>query len=177
MATLRSLRHGVLPLLALSLALASCTSSTRRDWDARMAAYAALVAAPTPAEWRPGETWRLRSFDADGAVDSEVPLRITDRPIETCTSGEWMALERLDVAQPGGAAVAQAPGTDWAYQVQGRSLGIDPHPAMCDMGSISGALDGARFTGTIGGGPFPAPGYRPLRVEAVHVPSPEGEHR
>ena len=164
-----TLRGGRLLALAVLLVLSGCASTSRQDAAARAAAYRALIEAPTPAEWRPGETWRLRHFDADGAVSGEVPLRITDRPIETCESGEWLALERLDVAQPGS---AQAPGTDWAYQVEGRSLDIDPHPGWCDLGSISGALDGARFEGRTSGGPFTYGRYQPLRIEAEHVHAP-----
>lgn len=175
MATLHSLRRAALLPLALSLALAGCASAPRHDAAAHAAAQAALAAAPTPAEWRPGEVWRFRSFDADGAVIRDVLLRITDGPANTCHQGEWLALERVTYPMPTPMPTAMdapsAPRSPLGYLVEGRRLELKLSVA-CDTGTISGALDGARFEGTTSAGPFDGIYYRPVRVVAEHVPSP-----
>lgn len=177
-----TLRGGRLLALAVLLVLSGCASTSRQDAAARAAAYRALIEAPTPAEWRPGETWRLRRFDADGAVTSEELLRLTDRPIDTCQNGEWMALEPLVPRRRPVREGVPLPEMHWAYQVKGRHLELDP-TGWCDLEMINGALDGARFEGTTSGGPFAGRRYQPLRVEAEHVPAPspaaplaDGEH-
>lgn len=154
-------------LVLAAAALAGCASAPRHD----AAAQAALVAAPTPAEWRPGEVWRFRTFDADGTVIRDVLLRITDGPANTCQQGEWLALERVVYPMPAPTDGPAAPRSPWGYQVEGRHLELSLSLS-CDTGTINGALDGPRFEGTTSVGPFDGVYYRPLRIVAEHVPSP-----
>ena len=117
-----------------------------------------LMSEPTPSAWAIGSTWNFVQYAEDGAVVLEVAFRVTDRPVRTCNSGDWRALEITKGRVGNGTVPLQH-----AYNVSGRLLTLDLTGA-CDLGHIQGALDQGTFDGqTVGGGFFDGD-FHPQRV-------------
>jgi len=117
-----------------------------------------LMSEPTPSAWAIGSTWNFVQYAEDGTVALDVTFRVTDRPVRTCNSGDWRALEITKGHVGNGTVPLQH-----AYNVSGRLLTLDLTGA-CDLGYLQGALDQEKFDGqTVGGGFFDGD-FHPQRV-------------
>jgi len=99
----------------------------------------------------------------DGAIEREFTVRVTDRPEQTCSSGDWRALEMMEDAVPGGSAPLKQ-----AYSFSGRLLTIDL-TGWCDVGEIQGALSGDSFAGQTTSGPLYGAKFVPQKVTGRRV--------
>ena len=103
----------------------------------------------------------------NGSTVLDVTFQLTDKPVETCSSGDWRRLKLIDGqldGQPGGGRFE----TLQAYSVTARSLLLDL-TGWCDLGGIKGVLSGRSFLGETTGGPFTHGQFNPERVVGVYV--------
>ena len=117
-----------------------------------------LMSEPTPSDWKVGSVWNFVQFGTNGVAVLDVTFRVTDRPAETCSSGDWRELELIDGQIGNGSAQVRQ-----AYGVSGRLLTLDL-TGWCDVGEIQGALQGASFEGQTTGGPFTGGRFKPQKV-------------
>jgi hypothetical protein len=153
---------------ACFLLLAACgTGCCSSRWQKAAEEYARPTSEPTPAQWRVGSTWNFKQFARNGSTVLDVTFRLTDKPVETCSSGDWRELELIE-GQPHGQLGGGRFETVKAYSVTGRLLLLD-FTGWCDLGGIRGVLSGASFLGDTTGGPFTHGQFDPERVVGVYV--------
>ncbi|GAB3361763.1 hypothetical protein [Lysobacter tyrosinilyticus] len=127
------LRHCL--IILLSVVLVACATNTHRP----RLDYQALSAQPTPPDWAAGAVWRFDTASGSGKLESHT-FRVSDERADTCVSGDWRKLERVD-GHLGSAAQA-------AYTVSGRFLLISLNSNLCDANDeIRGELAGVNFNG------------------------------
>lgn len=153
----------ILAALALTSMLAGCTSTRGEPSDAER--FATLVAEPTPPEWRVGAVWEFSNPEPHDGSPSSWIVRVTNTPIETCTSGEWRKLEPIRAPVQGTREPAR-----YAYSVSGRLLMLDFNAGTCDLGDIRGELTDGSFVGQRSAGPFPGRDFVAPRIVGRSVP-------
>lgn len=117
-----------------------------------------LISEPTPSEWKAGSVWTFVQYGDDGSTALDVTFRVTDKPAQTCSSGDWRELELVKGRIADGSVRFRQ-----AYSVSGRLLTLDM-TGWCDLGKIQGALSEGSFLGQTTGGPFTRGRFVPQRV-------------
>ncbi len=115
----------------------------------RLERYRILSAEPTPADWQAGAVWTFVTIDRSGNKDT-LTFRVSNAEAQTCTSGDWRALELLEGEVGSLGEVPSKP----AALVEGRNLRINLTSNWCDVDNdLKGELLGSTFTGkrTVGG--------------------------
>lgn len=148
----------------LVLLLAGCANrSAAPDRPAILEDNASLMSEPTPPEWTTGAVWHFVQSGRNGAVEREFTVRVTGRPEQTCSAGDWRALELVEDSLP----CANVP-LKQAFSVAGRLLTIDLS-GWCDVGEIQGALSGDSFAGKTTGGLLFGAKFVPQKVTGRRV--------
>ena len=125
----------------VSAALSGCVGNSvvTKQFDR----YRALAAEPIPDDWKPGAIWTFVTTDRAGRKDS-LTFRVLDKAADTCTSGDWRALELLE---GDAGSLARTP-FEPAALVQGRNLWISLASNWCDIeNDLKGELQGDGFNG------------------------------
>jgi len=154
-----------LAAIVLILLLAGCTTRYSTSVQPRtLEGNRLLMSEPTPSDWSIGSVWHFVQLGQDGTQVLNVTLRVTDRPTQTCSSGDWRELELVEGQIGDGSARLKQ-----AYSVSGRLLTLDLS-GWCDVGGIQGALSEGSFVGQTTGGPFTYGKFVPQLVTGQKLP-------
>jgi hypothetical protein len=122
-----------------AVALTACTrnSAVTRQFER----YRTLATEPTPSDWKPGAIWIFVTTDGLGRKET-LTFRVLDTAAETCTSGDWRALDLIDGKMGSLPSMPSKP----AALVEGRNLLISLTANWCDINNgLRGELQGNSF--------------------------------
>lgn len=137
----------LLSAVSFILLMAGCTATLNSTQQIRLREVELLMSQPTPSDWHPGSVWSFVQSGEDGSPVLKATFRVTDESAETCSSGNWRALELVE-GEVGDGSIQLT----HAYSVSGRLLTLDLTGG-CDFGQIQGALSDGSFLGQTSGGP------------------------
>ncbi len=89
----------------------------------------------TPVSWIIHDTWEFHFVDPGRNLLGTIVLRLTDKPIETCSYGEWRQATFIGSTGQDLNKIAQL-NRSIGYQIIGSFINVDLDAGICDANTI-----------------------------------------